>query len=144
MMSRIIERNRAAGHRIAGDFRRSLTGTVAVTNGGKTLQFTLPGGFNGTGAAAGDVIQYNLVDDPTDADNGTDDNNNGVIDEKILTRTNVTTTETVTIGANFNEVDSGFVVNGTGVTCTLTTIGWTKGSKNVTKVQHATDLFPRN
>jgi type II secretory pathway pseudopilin PulG len=144
MLAKILERNRSALHRIGEDFRRSLTGTTSVTNSGKTLTFTLPGGFNGTGASAGNVISYRIQDDSSDLENGTDDNGNGIADEKILLRVNVSTNESVQIGAYLFDNESGFVVDGNGVVATITTFGWTPGSPVQSKITQSITLFPRN
>jgi hypothetical protein len=144
LFGKILERNRTAMHRIAGDFRRCLSGTCTVTNSGKTLSFTLPSGFDGTGPISGDAVQFEIRPDPSDPANLADDNRNGVIDESVLVRVNSTSGEEVTIAPYLDTSSSGFAITGDGVTVTLTTIGWTAKSSYKTMMTQTVALYPRN
>ncbi|MBI4584344.1 MAG: hypothetical protein HY717_10020 [Planctomycetes bacterium] len=144
LLAKIQERKRSALHQITNDYRRSLAGTAAVTNSDKTLSFTLPGGFNGTGASAGNAIRYELRADPTDAPNSIDDNGNGVVDENILVRVNATASEEVTIASHLDPNTSGFSLNGDAVVVSLSCMAWAKGSQRVTEVSETRTVYPRN
>lgn len=144
LFTRIAERNRHARHRFLSDFQHCIAGTVAVGAGGKSLAFAVPGNFNGSAPTSGSTIRYDFLDDPTDPANGKDDNSNGVIDEKLLVRSDAATGERVTIGSSFDGAASGFVPDGDGVVVTLTNVGWTKGSRAQTSISKTIVVYPRN
>ena len=144
VITRSLERNRSCLDRLKADFRRCLTGTITVTDVDKTLTFTLTGGFDGTSASVGNIIRYEIQDDPDDAVNGSDDDGNGLVDEKNLVRINQTTGETLVLAANVDGAASGFAINGTGVRATFSTFGWAKGSSLTTEVTQTVVVFPRN
>lgn len=144
MLSKILERNRAALHRISSEYRESLNGTTVIGAGGKSLQFTSNGGFDGTGPVAGPIIVYDIRLAPGETGNGTDDNNNGLIDEGSLVRVNQGTNEQIVLTNALNTTLSSFVANGGGVTINLTTSGKTHHSNLVTEAQRAVTVFPRN
>lgn len=144
MLSKILERNRVAADRLTDDFTNSISGTAVISNGGRTLRFTQHGGFNGSTSIAGDILRYELQADPDDPENGSDDNDNGIIDEGILVRVNETTGETVTLTASLDLGSCSFVANGTGVTVTITTIGTTATAPTSTRKITALSLTPLN
>ncbi len=143
-INRIQERNRATIHRLITDYRRSMAGTAAVTNAGKTLSFTLLGAFNGVTAEPGNVIRYELRPDPADPNNGADDNGNGVVDENILVRVNETTSEEVIFASHLDPNNSGFALNGDAVVVSISSMVWAKGSQVATEVTETRNIYPRN
>jgi hypothetical protein len=144
MLSKILERNRSSLQRIISEYRNSLSGTTVVSNGGKTLQFTTTGGFNGTAPVAGPIIRYEIRLAPGEAVNGVDDNRNGLIDESILVRVNPSINEEVVLSSGLNTAASSFVAAATGVTVNLTTSGHTSGATATTDAQRSITVYPRN
>ena len=142
----VLERNRTSLRRVAADIRDSFEGDVTISNSNKTLSLRLVGSFTGSGGANGDLVTYTIQSDPTDADNGSDDNGNGLVDEKILVRTNLTTSELVTISTNIEDATSGFEANGDGVTVTLTTHGVSRRGavETLSRMTRAIVAFPQN
>ena len=144
LLARITETNRSTMHRITDDVRRSLSSTVVIENAGKALGFSLPDVFDGSAPTPGNAIRYEFQDEPSDPNNGNDDNGNGVTDEKILVRMDQTVGESEVIGAFFDPNSSGFTAAGNAVVITLTTMGWTKGSQVQTKMTQTVRVQPRN
>jgi type II secretory pathway pseudopilin PulG len=144
MLSKILERNRSSLQRIISEYRNSLRGTTAVSNGGKTLQFTTTGGFNGTAPVAGPIIRYEIRLAPGETVNGLDDNRNGLIDESILVRVNPSINEEVVLSSGLNTAGSSFAAAGAGVTINLTTSGHTSGATATTDAQRSITVYPRN
>jgi len=144
LLARITETNRSTMHRITDDVQRSLSSTLVIENSGKALNFSLPDDFDGSEPTPGNSIRYEFQDEPSDPNNGKDDNGNGVIDEKILVRMDQTIGESVIIGAFFDPNSSGFTAAGNAVVITLTTMGWTKGSQVQTRMTQTVRIQPRN
>jgi type II secretory pathway pseudopilin PulG len=142
-LSKILERNRSALQRIISEYRNSLSGTTTVLNGGKALQFTTTNGFDGAAPVAGPVIRYEIRLAAGEVLNGLDDNGNGLIDESILVRVNVTINEEVVISSGLN-ASSSFVAAGSGVTINLTTTGRMGGVTTTTDAQRSITIYPRN
>jgi type II secretory pathway pseudopilin PulG len=144
MLSKILERNRSALQRIVSEYRGSLKTTTSILNGGKTLQFTSNGGFNGAAVVAGPVLRYEIRLDPREVLNGLDDNGNGLVDESILVRVNPAINEEIVLANNLTTASSGFVAAGNGATITLTTAGRTQGTTQVTQATRSITIYPRN
>ena len=144
MMSKVLERNRSSLQRIDAEYRKSMKGTTAILNGGKALQFTSAGAFNGVGPAVGPVIRYEIRLAPGEALNGRDDNGNGLIDEGSLFRVDVTNNKEVLLTNCLNAGTSSFAAAGTGVTVTLVTSGRTHRAPNETDVTRTLTIYPRN
>jgi len=144
MLSKVNERNRTALQRIASEYRGSLSGTTVISDGGKTLQFTTSGGFNGAGPVAGSVIRYAILPANGEAINGVDDNQNGLIDEGILVREDQTMGLKTILTNTMNAASSIFIANGNGITANINTFGRTQGAKAVTNVRRSITIFPRN
>lgn len=144
MFSKVLERNRSALNRVIADFRSSRNGTVAISNGGKTLQFTSTTGFDGAAPIVGPVIRYEIRTDPTESANGLDDNKNGLIDESILVHVNQTTMVETVVSYGLNTANSSFTANGAGITINLTNAGTTHATSGNYEVRRTVNVFPRN
>ncbi len=143
-LSRVLERNRSALQRIAGDLRMALDSSVTVSNTGKTLTFTLPGTFDGAGPTGGDIVSYAIQNDPTDPANGSDDNQNGVVDEMVLVRVNQTTGEQVTVASNLDDARTGFEVAINGVLVTMSSVRVDKHTNTERRMSQTVMLYARN
>lgn len=144
VLSKILERNRSSLQRLLGEYEVSLGGTTAISAGGKILQFTSNGGFNGTAPVPGAVLRYEIRLATGEAANGVDDNNNGLVDEGSLVRMNLSTGEELVITGIVNTASSSFVATGNGITVTLATFGRTAGTSAVCDARCDITMFPRN
>ena len=144
VLSKILERNRSALQRLLGEYEVSLGGTTAISAGGKILQFTSNGGFNGAAVVPGAVLRYEIRLATGETANGVDDNHNGLVDEGSLVRMNLSTGEETVITGMVNTAFSSFVAEGNGITVNLATFGRTAGTNAVSDARCSITMFPRN
>jgi type II secretory pathway pseudopilin PulG len=144
VLSKILERNRSALQRILGEYEVSLSGTTVISAGGKVLQFTSNGGFNGTAPVPGAVLRYEIRLATGETANGVDDNHNGLIDEGALVRMNLSTGEETIITGIVDTAASSFVATGNGITVNMATFGRTAGTTAVCDARCSVTMFPRN
>ena len=144
MLSKILERNRSSLQRMTSEYRESLKGTTVVPVGGKSFQFTSNGGFNGAGPVAGPIIRYEIRIAPDEAQNGSDDNGNGLIDEGSLIRVDTSTAEELILTNTLSTAGSSFTANTGGLDIRLTTSGYTLGATVATEAERFITVYPRN
>jgi hypothetical protein len=126
------------------EVRKAIGATVNVTNLGRTVGFTLPNGFDGVNVVPGPEIEYELQIAAGETINGVDDNQNGLADEGVLVRRNVTTGDETVTSADLSVGGSGFALNGTGVTVSVTTFGNLWDEDAAFQVSRTVTVFPRN
>lgn len=143
-LTRTLERNRVAIHRMAEDFEASLEGTLWVSTGGQVLTFVLNGGFDGTGPTFGPTVTYWFASDPDDPFNGTDDDGDGYADEVLLVRWDSATAETNTVATTLDFPSSIFAYSGNGLQVTLTTVGTSREADDVMRLSNTMVFFPRS
>ena len=141
MVSRILERNRVAIQRMTSELRDSLPGTTVISNGGKCIQFTSKGGFDGNGAVPGPVVRYEFRLAAGEVDNGKDDNGDGLIDEGTLVRLAGGLEAVITNTIRYST--SSFQADGTGVEITVTTTGRARGAPVPSDISSVTAVFPK-
>ena len=138
------ERNRFCMLQIETDLRECLGTSVIVQNSETQLLFTTSSGFDGTSVTSGPQVRYTLQLDSTESANAVDDDGDGLVDEGVLVRRDVTAgTEGVICGA----VDLGassFSTAGSSVTITLISLGRVDRSSTPFSVARTVTVFPRN
>ena len=107
----------------SGEVRRSITGNIVITNNGKTMSMTPATAFDGAGPVPGAPITFDMRVTSAEQVNGADDNNNGLIDEGEVVRTDTATGEQSVIAGGVDLVNSGFAMNGDGVATTISSFG---------------------
>jgi type II secretory pathway pseudopilin PulG len=143
-LSKIQERNRILLQRIDTEFETSLAGTATVGVGGKSLRFTTNGGFDGTGAASGPVIRFEIRLAAAELANGKDDNGNGLIDEAVLVRVDESTGIEVVLTNDMSYPDSSFALSGDKVTVTFANFFYSVAEAAVNTVKSTVTALPLN
>ena len=141
--NKVTERNRTALLRMEGELRESLLASVIVGDAGRSVQFSPPGGFDGTRALAAPVASFALRYSPGEYYNGRDDNGNGLVDDGELVRTETSTGQQQVIAAGIDVNGSGFAQGTAGLTMTLRSLG-TMGAEDTFGVSKSMTVFPRN
>ncbi len=132
-ITRLQERNRAALFRLGRELRSAISTTVDVAVGGKTLNFTLPSGFQGTSVTPGDEIVYRL-ELRQDRQDGTGQ----------LVRQNSTTGATAVICSGIELPNSVFERDGNSIKISISNLGvFADGSPSI-RVSRNVTVFPRN
>ena len=144
VLGKVHERNRATLFRLMRDIRGAMAATVSITGSGKVLSFAAPLAFNGVGMVAGPTITYRFEIASQETLNGRDDNNNGLVDEGQLVRTNEQTGETAVIAGGINLQESLFQTDGSGVSVTLANMGMLADRTSSLKVSRSITAHPRN
>jgi Tfp pilus assembly protein PilW len=140
--AKVVERNRIALQRIEREFRKSMTGTTAVSGTGKAVSFVAAAGFDGAATIAGPTVTFTFELAAGETLNGVDDNGNGLPDEGRLRRTDTSGGDVVICG-DVDVQNSSFTVNGPGITIHVTTYGPMR-TGNPFRVTKTLDVFPRN
>jgi Tfp pilus assembly protein PilW len=143
-ISKVQERNRATIFRLLREIRSAMGTTVSITGSGKVLSFAAPLAFNGVGLVPGPTITYRFEIASQESLNGQDDNNNGLVDEGQLARTNELTGETAVVAGGISLQDSLFQTDGSGVNVTLANMGMLADRKSSLKVSRSLTAHPRN
>jgi len=143
-LTRVEERNRAAFTRIESEVRKSMGGSLAISNNSQTLTIMSTNGFDGTAPIPGDQITFTFRGFNGETVNGADDNGNGVADEGELVRTNLSTGEATVINAGFDLTSTNFALTGTGVTVTLTSFASIDRRYGTFSVSRSVTIYPRN
>ncbi len=143
-MHHVAERNLVSVYRLTQEVRTALSGSVAVTNAGKTLTFDLPDSYNGVAVVPGDTIRYDLQLSPEELANAVDDNGNGLVDEGRVLRTNVTLSQVVLLCENLDPNLSLFSWDGTTVTMTIANVGSLTSINTVFGITRSLAMVPRN
>ncbi len=132
-ITRLQERNRAALFRLGKELRSAISTTLDVAAGGKELEFTLPGDFQGPAVVPGDKIVYRL-ELRQDRQDGTGQ----------LVRGNSTTGATAVICSGIELPNSAFERDGNSMKITVSNLGiFTDGSPSI-RVSRSVTVFPRN
>ena len=171
-INRVTERNRTALFRIEKELRRAIQGTVQVADYGRGLVFSTPVGFDGTALVPGPTLSFSLqpsgegssyykdpyyqdpyyrdpytqdpyYTQPYYPDGGYDYAGGGYVAEADLVLYNSNTGESTTIASSIDMNSSGFMLNGEGVTITLTHVG-TLGTRGHFQVSRSMTVYPRN
>jgi type II secretory pathway pseudopilin PulG len=139
---KVEERNRTAIIRIEREIRRSIAGTLVLGGFDRSIAFTAAAGFDGTSVVPGETVTFTFELANGEALNGVDDNGNGMADEGQLRRSDSTGTSHLICGG-IDVQNSGFAVNGIGITITVSSYGAmrTGAPFSLTKT---TSVFPRN
>ena len=143
-ITRVEERNRTAFTRIEKEVRKSMGGSLAISNNSQTLTITSTNGFDGSAPIPGDQITFTFRGFNGETVNGADDNGNGVADEGELVRTNLSTGEATVINAGFDLTSTNFALTGTGVTVTLTSFASIDRRYGTFSVSRSVTIYPRN
>lgn len=144
--SLILERNRSALERIAGEVRESLASTISASADGWSLQFTPTIGFDGAAPIAGTAVLYEIRVNTGETANGVDDDGDGLIDESSLFRISggeevMLTNALNASGSSFSSaLSSGVTV----VTISLVTSGRARGDSGPFDVARTLTVAPRN
>ncbi len=141
------DNNRSLAFRLSREVRTAISGSVQVTDGGKTLSFDLATGFGEEGPITDTTIRYELIPGSGETENGLDDNGNGLVDEARLLRRDLGSGEDAPVGENLSLADSHFsLVDGTSVALSLTSLGYFPQSEEnpVIKVTREVTVNPRN
>ncbi len=99
--------------RIVTDLESSGTSVVSLS-GSDSISFQKNTGYSGGSITWGNVITIAFAYETGEIDNGVDDNNNGIVDEGVITRTESGTT--VTLGHYLKENGLTFIKVGNFVT----------------------------
>jgi type II secretory pathway pseudopilin PulG len=140
--AKVVERNRSALQRIEREYRKSMTGTTAVSGTGKAVSFAATAGFDGAATISGPTVTFTFELATGESLNSVDDNGNGLPDEGRLRRTDSGGGDVVVCG-DIDVQNSSFTVNDTGITIRITTYGPMR-TGNPFRVTKTLDVFPRN
>lgn len=141
---KVQERSRVLLFRLEEDLREAILASVTITNAGKTLQFTLPDSFDGTAVVPGPDIQYEFQLATGESSNGSDDNGNGLVDEGMVVRRNLTDSETVSLSGGLDLDNSSFAPTAGGVTVNLTLVGRLREANSTIAVSSTLNVYPYN
>jgi hypothetical protein len=143
VIQRIEERNRSALGSIERELRRCMSGTVSITDSGRTISITPAIGYSASAVVPGNRLSFAFTPVATETVNGADDNGNGLVDEGQLVRTDVATGEQVVINSSLRVSACGFSRTGLGVTVTVTSVGRLVMGDTYSVTKSET-LYPRN
>lgn len=141
---KIRERNRVTLFRIDSELREAIATTLSVSNSGRTLTFSLANGFDGTAVVVGDSIEYSFELATGESANGLDDNGNGLADEGVLVRRNLTALEEAAVCGGVDISASGFAVSGIAVTVNLTSVAIAQRANSDFTVAGSVAVYPYN
>lgn len=139
---KVEERNRTAVIRVEREIRRSMSGTAVISGFGRTITFVAASGFDGTLVIPGETVTFTFELANGEASNGVDDNGNGMADEGQLRRSDSTGTSHLICGG-IDVQNSGFALNGTGITITVSSYGALRQGDPF-RLSKTTSVFPRN
>lgn len=141
--SLVAERNRAISNRLTEELQGAISSTVSVLYEGRAIRFVPPSGFDGTGPIPGPAVRYEVRMDPAEQDNGIDDDNDGVVDERIIMRIEEANGSQTVVSGNVGAGTSFSVSDGV-VDLTLVTVAGVTGGGPPIQITRTTRILARN
>jgi hypothetical protein len=143
-INRVTERNRVAMFRVAQELRSCIGSTLSITNSGRTLTFAKENGYDGAAVIPGAMISYRLVSATGETASGSDDNDNGLVDEGRLVRDDVSAGTSSTLCESLDLTKCQFSTSGTGVTISMSSMAYLPDSGSVLGIDRSLTVYPRN